>query len=243
MIEFFSVIPDIDLPSQGGLPVYDVALRLGVAMILGMAVGFERAYNEHSAGMRTYAVVSMASALMMIVSIYGLPEIEEGRLDPGRIAAQVVSGIGFLGAGLIFMRRNVVHGLTTAASLWAVAGVGLAVGGGLLITGTISTLLLLLISGGMVPVKKRLFPDDHREHRIRLYLDDADGIIDHIQELAESSPGFTVSSLDFESSADKKKSVLEIRMKVKETDDAIALVRAMEQLPGVARIGWHFGLE
>lgn len=219
----------------------DAIIRLGVALVLGMAVGIERSKQEQSAGMRTYSVVSLASALIMIVSIYGLPEVEGRPQDPGRIAAQVVSGIGFLGAGLIFMRKNVVHGLTTAASLWAVAGVGLAVGGGLLLTATIATVFLLLISGGLRPVKKRFFHHEADDHRVQLHLTDSSTVIRDIREMAGEDPKFTIASLDLESKPGKEFSILEIRIRVKYPDDAIEIVRKLEDLPSVDRLGWHAG--
>lgn len=240
-MELFSIFSELDNYKDNGLAFSDAMLRLGLAMVLGMVIGMERARREQSAGMRTYAVVSMASALIMIVSIYGLPTAEGQPQDPGRIAAQVVSGIGFLGAGVIFMRRNVVHGLTTAALLWASSGVGLAIGGGLLITGTVATGLLLLISGGLLPVKKRLFHQEAEEHRVRLHLTDTSSVIRDIREMASRDPGFTITSLDLESTVDKKKTVLEIRIRVEEPDDAINIVKELEQLPGVDRIGWHVG--
>lgn len=238
MLDFIS---ELDNFSDGGLSLLDSFVRLGLAMILGIVVGIERARREQSAGMRTHAVVCMASALIMIVSIYGLPMVEGRPQDPGRIAAQVVSGIGFLGAGVIFMRRNVVHGLTTAASLWAVSGVGLAIGGGMLITGTIATFFLLLISGGLHPVKQRLFHQEAEEHRVRLHLSDTSSVIRDIREMAAGKPGFTLTSLDLESTVDKKKTVLEIRIRVEDPDDAIDIVHKLEHLDGVDRIGWHVG--
>lgn len=240
-MDVFSIFSELDNYKDGGLSLLDAMIRLGLAMVLGMVIGMERARREQSAGMRTYAVVSMASALIMIVSIYGLPTVEGRPQDPGRIAAQVVSGIGFLGAGVIFMRRNVVHGLTTAALLWASSGVGLAIGGGLLITGTAATALLLLISGGLLPVKKRLFHQEAEEHRVRLHLNDTSSVIRDIREMASRDPGFTISSLDLESTVDKKKTVLEIRIRVVDPDDAISIVDEMEHLEGVDRIGWHVG--
>lgn len=240
-LEAFSILSELDNYKDGGLSLLDGIIRLGVATLLGMLVGIERARREQSAGMRTYAVVSMASALIMIVSIYGLPMVEGRPQDPGRIAAQVVSGIGFLGAGVIFMRRNVVHGLTTAASLWAVSGIGLAAGGGLLITAAIATFFLLLISGGLLPVKQRLFHQEAEEHRVRLHLSDTSSVIRDIREMASGSPGFTIASLDLESTVDKKRTVLEIRIRVDDPDDAIEIVHKLEHLPGVDRIGWHVG--
>lgn len=240
-MDSFSVISELSHQSQGGLELIDVIARLGLAAILGIAIGFERARNEHSAGMRTYAVVSMASALIMIVSIYGLPDTNQMTHDTSRIAAQVVSGIGFLGAGVIFMRRNVVHGLTTAALLWASSGVGLAVGGGLLITGTMATALLLLISGGLAPVKRRLFQSESTEHRIRLHLSDTSSVIRDVRDMAMQGPGFSIISLDLESSPDKKKTVLELRIELNDADDAIDVVHQLESLDGVDRLGWHVG--
>lgn len=236
-----SLVSELENYKDNGISLMDILARLGLASVLGIAIGLERARREQSAGMRTYAVVSMASALIMIVSIYGLPVVEGGNNDTGRIAAQVVSGIGFLGAGVIFMRRNVVHGLTTAALLWAASGVGLAVGGGLMLTGVIATGLLLLITGGLMPVKRAMFHTDTTEHRVRLHLTDTSGVIRDIREMALQEPGFTITSLDLESTVDKKKTVLEVRLEVENSDDAITIVDKMEHLPGVDRMGWHVG--
>lgn len=110
---------------------WELVLRLAVAAILGALVGLERERLEWAAGMRTHALVSLGSALFMVVSIFGFSDILNEQhviLDPSRVAAQVASGIGFIGAGTIIFRREVVKGLTTAASIWAVAAVGLAVG-------------------------------------------------------------------------------------------------------------------
>lgn len=136
-------------------------LRLLAAAALGAAIGFERERLDRGAGLRTHALVSTASALVMIVSSYGFDDVVSLNhtivLDPSRIAAQVVSGIGFLGAGLIILRRNTIYGLTTAASIWAVAAIGLAAGAGLYIPAAITTVILLLILSGLRPLEQRLF--------------------------------------------------------------------------------------
>ncbi len=122
-------------------------LRLVTAGILGAAVGFERECRAKEAGTRTHFLVSLGSALIMIVSQWGFQDVWEKSgvgLDPSRVAAQVVSGIGFIGAGTIMMQKQIVHGLTTAAGLWAVAGIGLAVGGGLYTLGIAATILTLI---------------------------------------------------------------------------------------------------
>ncbi|HEY7347868.1 MAG TPA: MgtC/SapB family protein [Ktedonobacterales bacterium] len=135
--------------------------RLLAAAVLGAVIGFERERLDRGAGLRTHALVSTASALVMIVSSYGFTDVITADrtivLDPSRIAAQVISGIGFLGAGLIILRKNTVYGLTTAASIWAVAAIGLAAGAGLYIPAAITTGILLLILSGLRPVEQRLF--------------------------------------------------------------------------------------
>ena len=110
---------------------FDFVLRLLVAGILGAIIGLDREYRAKEAGYRTHFLVSLGSALIMIVSQYGFQEIikeSSVTLDPSRVAAQVVSGIGFIGAGTIIFQKQIVRGLTTAAGIWATAGIGLAVG-------------------------------------------------------------------------------------------------------------------
>ena len=126
---------------------WDFALRLFVAGAMGVLIGLEREYRAKEAGYRTHFLVALGSALMMIVSQYGFMEVLKTdliRLDPSRIAAQVVSGIGFIGAGTIILQKQIVRGLTTAAGIWATSGIGLAVGAGMYAVGISATLLVLL---------------------------------------------------------------------------------------------------
>lgn len=116
-------------------------MRLSLAAVLGALIGLDREYRAKEAGLRTHFLVAMGSALFMIVSIYGFGEGHMG--DPGRIAAQVVTGIGFIGAGSIMIHKQFVRGLTTASGLWATAGIGLAVGCGMYWVGVIAMLLTL----------------------------------------------------------------------------------------------------
>src|SRR5690242_20128477 len=121
-------------------------LRLGLALLFGALVGLERERGERAAGLRTLALVALGSCLVMIVSTFGFADILGTRdvvLDPSRIAAQVVSGIGFLGAGTILLRKEIVKGLTTAAAIWVVAAIGLACGAGLLLEASFATLLTI----------------------------------------------------------------------------------------------------
>lgn len=125
----------------------DFALRLFVAGAMGILIGLEREYRAKEAGYRTHFLVALGSALMMIVSQYGFMDVLKTdliRVDPSRIAAQVVSGIGFIGAGTIILQKQIVRGLTTAAGIWATSGIGLAVGAGMYAIGIAATLLVLL---------------------------------------------------------------------------------------------------
>jgi putative Mg2+ transporter-C (MgtC) family protein len=139
----------------------DIVLRLVLAAVLGAAVGLERERLEWVAGLRTHMLVCLGAALVMIVSAYGFNDVISAYrivLDPSRVAAQVVSGIGFLGAGtILFLRQQVIRGLTTAASLWTVAAVGLAVGGGLYLAASVTTALIVVILALVKPLENRLF--------------------------------------------------------------------------------------
>ena len=125
------------------LSLYDeieIAVRLGLAMLLGGFIGFERRIADKPAGIRTMSLVATGAALFTVISILGF---DVG--DRGRVAAQIVTGIGFLGAGMIFRAGGGVRGLTTAASIWATAAVGMAIGSGLYIIGGIATILILVL--------------------------------------------------------------------------------------------------
>lgn len=120
-------------------------LRLVVASICGVVIGWERTNRAKEAGLRTHCIVACASCLMMLVSIYGFLNIPNiTNRDPARIAAQIVSGIGFLGAGMVFVKHQTISGLTTAAGIWATAGIGMAIGCGMYVIGISGTILILL---------------------------------------------------------------------------------------------------
>ncbi len=123
-------------------------LRMVIAALCGGVIGFERSRRRKEAGLRTHIIVAVGSALLMIVSKYGFMDIVEipgMRVDAARIASNVITGISFLGAGVIFVREASIKGLTTAAGLWAMAGVGLAIGAGMYDVGIFATLLIMLI--------------------------------------------------------------------------------------------------
>lgn len=137
----------------------DIGLRFLVATVLGAIIGLEREFNGKEAGFKTYTLVCLGSALMMFVSteIYEIYK-NVATVDPSRIAAQVVTGIGFLGAGAIIRSQAGIRGLTTAAGIWAMCGVGLACGLGLFRTAAFTTLLVLIVFVLFSKVQKNILP-------------------------------------------------------------------------------------
>ena len=120
--------------------MYVLITRIVIAGLLGGIIGAEREFRAKIAGTRTHLLVAVGAALMMIVSRYGF----DGQGDPGRVAAQIVSGIGFIGAGAIMVNRKAIHGLTTAAGIWVAAGIGMAVASGMYAIGIATTLISLI---------------------------------------------------------------------------------------------------
>jgi len=226
----------------GELWYLQVVMRLALAAGLGLIVGIERERREHAAGMRTHAIVAVGSAMFMLVSTYGFPLVPQGvdfRFDPGRIAAQVVSGIGFLGAGVIFTRRNTVHGLTTAASVWAVCGIGLAAGGGLTIVAIAGTIFMLAIQGGLRSLEAQIFPHRETRHRITIEGDHALDLLPMVrQQLASAS--MKLRSIEFDRD-DVSGDVLQLTLDVPSAEDVIALIERLSGLPGVHHVAWQHG--
>lgn len=120
----------------------ELALRLTAGLVLGAVIGFERELHRQPAGFRTHSLVALGAALFTIISAHGF---SGPMVDPTRIAAQIVSGIGFIGAGTILHHRGSVRGLTTAASLWSVAAIGTAAGAGLIAMAVVGTVLILVV--------------------------------------------------------------------------------------------------
>lgn len=143
------------------LAMQEIAIRLLLAAALGAVIGFDRERHTWAAGLRTHMLVCLGAALAMIVSAFAFSDVLQQWprvvLDPSRIAAQVISGIGFLGAGTIMFlhRENVIRGLTTAAGLWTVAAIGLAVGGGMYAAAVIATAVAWVILAVLKPLERR----------------------------------------------------------------------------------------
>ena len=123
----------------------EAVIRILISIVLGFAIGLERKIRFKEAGMRTHTIVAAGACLFMLISKYAFDDITGKNVDVARVAAQVVSGVGFLGAGMIMYRKQAIHGLTTAAGVWSTAGVGMAVGAGMYIVAACSTVLIIAV--------------------------------------------------------------------------------------------------
>ncbi len=166
-----------------------ILIRIGIALLCGAVLGLERERLERAAGLRTHALVAVSSSLVMIVSAYGFADVigvSQVSLDPSRVAAQVVSGIGFLGAGVIIFRKNTISGLTTAASVWSAAAVGLASGGGLFWAAGIVTAAILAIQIILRFIERRFFAH-HQPSTLSIRLKHAPGQIAEVERVVLES--------------------------------------------------------
>ena len=121
----------------------EFVIRIIIALLLGFAIGMERKMRFKEVGIRTHAIVAAGACLFMLISKYGFDDVSDARFDAARVVAQVVSGIGFIGAGMIMHRKMAIHGLTTAAGVWITAGVGMAAGAGMYILATTATVIII----------------------------------------------------------------------------------------------------
>lgn len=214
--------------------VWAQATAVLLAFGLCTVVGVERQLRRKSAGVRTHALVGTGSAIFTLVSAYGfhaLPGIEQGPGDPSRIAAQVVTGIGFLGAGVIFLHKDVVHGLTTAASVWVAAAVGMACGAGLFALAVLGTLIQLFVSLVLKPVSAYLLRFPGRR-TIELRYEDGKGVLRSVLTMAtELDLAVTVLRTDRVYTSSGPHVVMVLRM-LGRTDVHRAVVEFSE-VPGV----------
>jgi putative Mg2+ transporter-C (MgtC) family protein len=179
---------------------WELLWRLGLALVLSTAIGLERELRQKSAGLRTYTLVGLGSALFLLVGEYGFfDELQPGHvaLDPSRVAAQIVSGIGFIGGGLIFVRRDSVRGLTTAAGVWLAAAVGMAAGAGLPVLATASTLLDLLVTTTYPFWARQLPGGGFAPAPLRITYLDGQGVLREVLSKVTGA-GFAVSDLNFQ---------------------------------------------
>ena len=179
------MLQELNFPTESyPFPLWEGILRILLSMLFGAVIGLERERRKQPAGFRTHAVLAVGSALLSIVSIY-IPSVYGAgvNVDPSRIASQVVSGIGFLGAGAILRMGVSVKGLTTAASLWTTAGIGLAVGAGMYVLSLFSTLVLLIVLSLMSKFEKEFLSKGVRV--VRVVVEDSSKVLEEVERVLE----------------------------------------------------------
>jgi putative Mg2+ transporter-C (MgtC) family protein len=216
----------------------DLTIRVLTAAALGGLVGFEREWSNHAAGLRTHILVCIGSAAIMLLSIYGFNQfVNESnvRMDPARLAAQVISGIGFLGAGAIMRDGSKVSGLTTAASIWVVAAIGLCVGAGFLFAAVLTTVIVLISLFVLNKLENQMMR--HRRHRqLIIAVIDKPGMIGNVfTQLGEQGIQVTKMSLH---NKDEDQPVTEMKLSVKvkshiRLNQSIELINNMEHVVSI----------
>ncbi len=175
----------------------DIIWRLGLALALSSAIGLERELRQKAAGLRTYSLVGVGSAVFMLVSSYGFADtlgMSHVTLDPSRVAAQIVSGIGFIGGGIIFVRRDTVRGLTSAAGVWMVAAVGMACGGDLPLVACVGTVIYFIVAYGYPQLVRFLPASRYSPAELHIMYEDGRGLLRQALEVC-ARQGFSISDL------------------------------------------------
>jgi putative Mg2+ transporter-C (MgtC) family protein len=243
MLSLAHQLPATALPSGEG---WRQAAELGLALLLSATIGLEREIRQKSAGLRTHTLVGVGAALFMLVSKYGFMDVlTTGRivLDPSRVAAQVVSGIGFLGAGLIFVRRDAVRGLTSAAGVWITAAIGMAAGAGLPLLAALATGIYLVVAL-VFPALTRFLPRSGTAiSAVRVRYPDGRGILRQALQAA-TARGFAVDELSVSAlpgdggtgMADGPDRTVEVILQVHGRGSVNELAAMLTEIPGVRAV-------
>lgn len=173
------------------IDTFDLTIRLLMAVAFGGLIGFEREMSNSAAGLRTHILVCVGSTLVMLISIYGFADFVDQanvRIDPSRLAAQVITGVGFLGAGTIMTTGNVIKGLTTAASVWVVASIGLAIGAGFYYPAAIAFILVILSLWVLNKVEKK-FINVKKQQILKLQVIDHMGLLAQLSSIIATNKG------------------------------------------------------
>ncbi|HEY4651729.1 MAG TPA: MgtC/SapB family protein [Pontibacter sp.] len=213
----------------------NIVVRVMLSALLGGLLGWERESRRQHAGLRTHIVIAVGACLLMLISIYVPQNFGEYRnVDPGRIAAQVVSGIGFLGAGAIFRLGGNTHGLTTAATIWAVAAVGLASGVGLYSAAIVVTFLLLFVLAILDKVGKRFL---HSGSLKTLKIGFQSGIVETSKLFAIlEKHNIVTKNINIEQSKNKQHSTIKLYVFVPEYLHVKHFYRDLNELKNIGRI-------
>lgn len=211
------------------------SLRLLVSLLLGAVIGLERQFRRREAGIRTFTLICLGSTVAMLVSIW-IPQTYPNFLngDPGRIAAQVLSGIGFLGAGAIIQNHGSVHGLTTAACIWVVAVVGLAVGAGMFLPAVITTIISLFVLISVEQLEKKTFLDGVNK-MLTITCTTATPDLKEMRRILEAKGVFIVN-VSFECQYDQNISVITYKVNLKSVSSYTGLFEEIRKLGTISQI-------
>jgi putative Mg2+ transporter-C (MgtC) family protein len=213
----------------------DMIIRLALGFLAGAIIGFERSSRHQVAGLRTHILIATGATLLMLLSIYLPQQLSPVRnSDPGRIAAQVVSGIGFLGAGAIIRLGNNIRGLTTAASLWFVAAVGLAIGAGMYLIAGIAVAMGLIALLFLQKFEQKIFPTERFKLLEISYKDNA-ASTSEAQEIIRKS-GIFVQSMDINQGSKSKGTKLRLLVRIPNTVDLASVARSIKSLGNVGKV-------
>ncbi|MFT9485836.1 MgtC/SapB family protein [Tepidibacillus infernus] len=225
-----------------------ILLRLSLAVLLGGVIGFEREQHNHPAGFRTHILVSLGSTLIMLISIYGFEPFlheENVRFDPSRIAAQVVAGIGFLGAGTILRHGFTVTGLTTAASLWVVAAIGLGIGAGFYFGAVVTTFFVLVSLAVLAKFDQFIIRKRHLT-QIRVCVVDQPGKLGEIaMKLGERKINVKSVSIHDEEKDENEVSyvTIDLTLRMQKPNSLPFVVDDIKQIKGVKEVQYGNSLE
>lgn len=217
----------------------EIIFRLILASLLGGAVGLEREVHGRPAGVRTYLLLSLGSALIMVISEYlfhkyrgGMPGVSL-QVDPGRIAAQAISGIGFLGAGVIIRNKDTIRGLTTAACVWVVCAVGLTIGAGFYLYGGAVTAITVIALVGVKRVEKKLSRDWYQE--MTVVSADVPGQVERVQEIIDRY-GFKVINSGLGKDLEKQEVTLTFLLRQRTVRPQRQALQEVFALEGIKRV-------
>ncbi|MEI2758337.1 MAG: MgtC/SapB family protein [Bacteroidia bacterium] len=220
------------------ISVSEIILRLFLASLFGALIGLERERKHWAAGMRTHMLVCVGSCLMMMVSAFGFSDIlgnPDITLDPSRIAAQVVTGIGFIGAGaILFSKNETIRGLTTAAGIWTVAGIGLATGGGMVLAAAITTGFAIIILWGLQPLEKKYF-EKFKQKSLRITTSHDFGNAEFLTALLKEN-GIVLISLNF--TRTNEDLIFQIQLEHADTGTLESVINLLKKNSAIKEIQW-----
>ena len=223
---------------MSGIPTlteFDMIIRLVLGFLAGAIIGLERSSRRQVAGLRTHILIATGATLLTLLSIYLPRQFNPlGNSDPGRIAAQVVSGIGFLGAGAIIRLGNNIRGLTTAASLWFVAAVGIAIGGGMYLVAGVAEALGIIALLFLHKFENKLFPAERFKLLVIYYNDNTSSTIE-AQDIIKKS-GIQIQSIDVNQGSKNKGTKLRLLVRISSTVDIASVARSIKASGNVSKV-------